>query len=69
MIRIAGDSDVCSMTQDSDAMIDELLAWDNALFRKDIGVVPEAMRQRIRDALVEFLDLDTAPNGQEGGGI
>ena len=42
---------------DSDVLIDQILAWDNELFRRDIGPVPEALRDEVRRALLEFLDL------------
>jgi|TARA_B100000315_G_C14406498_1_gene508957 hypothetical protein len=34
-----------------------MLAWDNTLFRRDLGVLPEALRDEVQAALREFLDL------------
>jgi hypothetical protein len=39
-------------------LIDQVLAWDNDLFRQDLGLLPEALQEQLRDALREFLDLD-----------
>jgi hypothetical protein len=39
-------------------IVDQILAWDNALFRKDLGELPEALQDAVRQALVEFLELD-----------
>jgi mRNA-degrading endonuclease toxin of MazEF toxin-antitoxin module len=42
---------------DSDILVDQMLAWDNELFRRNLGPVPEAVRDEVRRALLEFLDL------------
>ena len=56
-LRVRIPAGVCSLSRPSDALIDQLLAWDNELFRKDLGVLPEGIQQQIRDALADFLDL------------
>jgi hypothetical protein len=38
-------------------LIDQILAWDNALFRKELGALPEALQTDVRAALRDFLDL------------
>jgi undecaprenyl-diphosphatase len=48
---------VCGLTRDSDVLVDQMLAWDNALFRRDLGPAPEAVRDDVRRAVLEFLDL------------
>jgi mRNA-degrading endonuclease toxin of MazEF toxin-antitoxin module len=48
---------VCGLARDSDILVDQILAWDNELFRRDLGPVPEALRDEVRRALLEFLDL------------
>src|ERR1041384_6368207 len=35
-VRIPGGT--CGLAQDSDVLVDQILAWDNSLFRKDLGV-------------------------------
>ncbi len=57
-LRVRVPAGACGLTHDNDALIDQLLAWDNALFRKDLGKLPEALQAHIRAALREFLDLD-----------
>jgi len=36
---------------------DQILAWDNELFREDLGILPDGLQQIVRRGLVEFLDL------------
>jgi len=47
----------CGLTADSDLLVDQILAWDNALFRRDMGELPESLQQDVRAALRELLDL------------
>jgi mRNA interferase MazF len=56
-LRVRIPAGVCGLTRDSDVLVDQILAWDNDLFRRDLGAVPEAMREEVRRALLEFLDL------------
>jgi mRNA interferase MazF len=56
-LRVRIPAGVCGLAQDSDVLIDQILAWDNELFRRDLGAVPEALRDEVRRALLEFLDL------------
>jgi mRNA interferase MazF len=56
-LRVRVPRGTCGLTRDSDILIDQILAWDNALFRRDLGILPEALQEDIRRALREFLDL------------
>lgn len=56
-LRVRIPAGVCGLTRDSDLLVDQILAWDNELFRRDLGAVPEAVRDEVRRALLEFLDL------------
>jgi mRNA interferase MazF len=56
-LRVRVPGGVCRLSKDSDAMIDQILAWDNSLFREDLGLLPEAIQEEIRAALRDFLDL------------
>ena len=47
----------CGLKADSDVLVDQILAWDNDLFRHDLGELPEPVQRDIRDAVREFLDL------------
>ncbi len=45
------------LDRDSDILVDQILAWDNELFRKELGVLPEALQIEVQRALRDFLDL------------
>ena len=47
----------CGLASDGDLLVDQMLAWDNALFRRELGELPEALQQDVRAAVREFLDL------------
>ena len=56
-LRVRVPGGVCRLTTDSDVLVDQILAWDNELFRRDLGPLPEALQDEVRRALLEFLDL------------
>lgn len=56
-LRVRVPKGVCGLTQDSDLLVDQILAWDNTLFRRELGVLPDALQDDVRAALKEFLDL------------
>lgn len=56
-LRVRVRAGVCRLAKDSDVLVDQILAWDNALFRRDLGPLPEALQDEVRRALLEFLDL------------
>ncbi|HEX7407485.1 MAG TPA: type II toxin-antitoxin system PemK/MazF family toxin [Candidatus Binatia bacterium] len=56
-LRVRIPAGVCGLARDSDILVDQILAWDNELFRRDLGSVPEAVQDEVRRALLEFLDL------------
>ena len=56
-LRVRVRAGVCYLTRDSDILLDQILAWDNALFRRDLGPLPEALQDEVRRALLDFLDL------------
>ena len=56
-LRVRIPAGVCRLAKDSDALVDQVLAWDNDLFREDLGALPEALQEEVRRALLEFLDL------------
>ena len=43
--------------RESDLLVDQMLAWDNSLFRRELGVLPDALRDEVLAAVREFLDL------------
>jgi mRNA interferase MazF len=56
-LRVRIPAGACGLTRNSDILVDQMLAWDNTLFRRDLGPVPESVREEVRQALLEFLDL------------
>jgi mRNA interferase MazF len=56
-LRVRVPKGTCGLARDSDVLVDQILAWDNALFRRDLGALPDALQQDVRAALREFLDL------------
>jgi len=56
-LRVRVPAGVCGPTRDSDVLVDQILAWDNSLFRRDLGELPEALQDDVKRALLEFLDL------------
>lgn len=56
-LRVRIPAGVCGLARDSHILVDQILAWDNELFRRDLGPLPEAVCDEVRRALLEFLDL------------
>ena len=56
-LRVRIPAGTCGLKRDSDVMIDQILAWDNSLFRQELGPLPEALVDDVRRAVREFLDL------------
>lgn len=56
-LRVRITEGICNLSKTSEVLIDQILAWDNAFFREDLGIVPEAIQEDIKHALAEFLDL------------
>lgn len=56
-LRVRITKGVCGLRRDSDILIDQILAWDNSLFRKSLGTLPDALIEQIQSALRDFLDL------------
>jgi len=56
-LRVRIPAGVCQLAKDSDVLVDQMLAWDNELFRLDLGSLPEVLQDEVRHALLDFLDL------------
>lgn len=56
-LRIKIPQGVSGLTHPSDILIDQILAWDNSLFRQELGILPEALIEEVKLALRDFLDL------------
>ncbi len=61
-LRVRLPAGVCRLKHASDVLVDQILAWDNDRFGEDLGLLPEALQERIRRALLDFLDLDSTGN-------
>jgi mRNA-degrading endonuclease toxin of MazEF toxin-antitoxin module len=48
---------MAGLRRDSDNLIDQILAWDNSLFRRELGALPDALIEQVQSALRDFLDL------------
>ncbi len=56
-LRVRIPRGMCGLESDSDVLVDQVLAWDNSLFRRELGMLPEALIENIKAALRDFLDL------------
>lgn len=44
-LRVRIPAGTCRLPRDSDVLVDQILAWDNDLFREDLGVLPDACKK------------------------
>jgi mRNA-degrading endonuclease toxin of MazEF toxin-antitoxin module len=56
-LRVRVPAGVCSLARDSEILVDQILTWDDAAFRDNLGVLPEAICDEVRRALLEFVEL------------
>lgn len=56
-LRVRLPAGTSGLIKESDALIDQILAWDNSLFKTELGKLPEALQDEIKKALLDFLDL------------
>lgn len=56
-LRVRLPNGLCGLKKESDILVDQILAWDNLLFHKELGELPEFFQQRVKQALKDFLDL------------
>lgn len=54
-VRIPGGT--CGLEKESEALIEQILAWDISFFKQDLGVLPEGLQEVLKDAIRDFLDL------------
>lgn len=57
-LRIRIPQGTCRLNQESELIVDQILAWDNSLFREDLGEIPQVIKEKVRDAMRDFLDLE-----------
>lgn len=56
-LRIRIPKETAGLHEDSDIIIDQMLAWDNSLFHSELGKLPEYLIDETKLALTDFLDL------------
>jgi mRNA interferase MazF len=56
-LRVRVPAGTAGLRQTSDVMIDQMLACGHASFRGRIGLLPPPLRDQVREALRDFLDL------------
>jgi len=56
-LRVRIPKGTCGLEKESDALVDQILAWDNALFKSELGELPVGLQEGLRLALKGFLDL------------
>jgi mRNA interferase MazF len=56
-LRVRIPKGTCGLEADSDVLVDQILAWDNSLFRSELGLLPEALIENVKAAIKDFLDL------------
>jgi len=56
-LRVRVPKGVAGLTQASDILIDQILAWDNKLFHQELGILPESLIDEVKASLSDFLDF------------
>jgi mRNA interferase MazF len=56
-LRVRIPKGIAGLERDSDVLVDQVLAWDNSLFRKELGLLPDALIEKVSAALKDFFDI------------
>ncbi len=56
-IRVRIPKGTCGLEKDSEALVEQILAWDINLFKTDLGPLPDGLQEILKSAIKEFLDL------------
>ena len=56
-LRVTIPQGIAGLTVNSDVLVDQILAWDNSVFRLEMGLLPDYFIERVKAALTDFLDL------------
>ena len=59
LLRVRLDQGEGGVARDSDIMVDQIHALDNARFRRLLGRVPAARMEILRERLISLLDLES----------
>jgi mRNA interferase MazF len=56
-LRIKVPKGTAGLSKESEILIDQILSWDTELFREELGEIPDGLKETVKVALSEFLDL------------
>ena len=56
-IRIRIPKGTCGLKEDSEALIEQVLAWDVSFFKAELGPLPDGLKDITKAAIKDFLDL------------
>ena len=56
-LRVRIPAGTCGLERDSDVLVDQILTWDNSLFHKELGLLPDGLIEQVTAALKDFLDI------------
>lgn len=56
-LRVRVPKGTCGIEKDSEALIEQILAWDIVLFKTDLGEAPDGLQNFLKLAIKDFLDL------------
>ena len=56
-LRVRIPRGTCGLERESEVLVDQILAWDNSLFHRELGLLPEALIEKVSAALKDFLDV------------
>lgn len=56
-IRVRIPKGTCGLEKASEALVEQILAWDINHIKKDLGEIPEGLQEILKAAIKDFLDL------------
>jgi len=56
-LRVRIPAGTCGLERDSDVLVGQILAWDNSLFHRELGILPDGPIEQVTAALKDFLDI------------
>jgi mRNA interferase MazF len=56
-IRVRIPQGTCGLKEDSEALIEQILAWDLSFFKEELGPLPDGLKDVVKAAVKDFLDL------------
>ncbi len=56
-LRVRIPKGTAGLERDSDVLVDQVLAWDNSLFHKELGLLPDSLIEKVTAALRDFFDI------------